>query len=301
MLFATILVGFISGKTGYLPISTKDAISKVIVNITLPFFIVDSLLSKIITMEMFKGAFVAAIAAVVTIGVMYCVGFLFAKIFKLKEPTKTLYAVLTCFGNVGFLGYPLAYTIYGEEAMFYAVIYGTINNLLFWSAGVYLISKSSGHEKTKDSLKKLFNPNTITFLVCIPLMLLGVKLPELLGNIVKNIGSLTTYLSMIFIGMILATVNIKRLKQCTVMLVSVLLKMIVAPIVAAAILIKLNIPPLVCGAIIMQIAMPAQTVSSIVTNDLGSDAQYSAAYIFVSTLCALFTIPFVCWCFEKII
>lgn len=300
-LFIAIFIGLISVKTGYLPKNAKDSISKIIVNITMPLFIITSLLSRELTKDAAKGALIAAGCAVLVMVVLYFLGLLSAKIFKMKDPTKTLHAVLTGSGNVGFLGYPVVLSVFGADALFYAIIYGMVNDAIFWSAGVYLINKSSDNRSAKDALKKLINPATIAFLISIPLMFLGIKLPTVLNDALTEIGSLTTYLAMLFIGMVLATIDIKKIYKRVTMLAPVLIKMILAPVLMGYILTKLGVNPIICGAIILEIAMPAQTVASIVTNEAGSDTKYAAEYIFFSTVCALLTLPLVYWCFEKII
>lgn len=301
MLFIAIFIGLISAKTGYIPMSAKDSISKLIVNITLPLFIITSLLSRDMTIETLRGALVASVSAVVVMTVLYFLGLLSARLFKMEEPTKTLHAVLTGSGNVAFMGYPIVLALFGSDALFYAIVYGMTNDAIFWSLGVYLINKSSGARNTKDALKKVINPATLAFIISVPLMLLGFKLPTVVGEALSGVGSLTTYLAMIFIGMVLSTINIKKIYKRATMLAPVLLKMVLAPIVAAVVLAGLGVSPMVCGAVVFEIAMSAQTVTSIIANEAGSDTEYAAEYIFFSTICALVTLPFVYWCFEKIV
>lgn len=300
MLFIAIFIGLIGAKTGYLPLNIKDALSKIIINVTLPLFIFTSLLSKEFTAETAKGAVIAMCSAVVVMIILYILGLLSAKLFKMKDPTKTLHAVLTASGNIGFMGYPVVMAVFGVDALFYAVIYGLTNDALFWSAGVYLVNKSSGQKSSKAALKKLINPNTIVFAVTIPLLILGVKLPAVIHEALSGIGSLTTYLAMLFIGMVLATVDIKKIYKRVTMLAPVLLKMIIAPVITGFILFNIGVNPIIIGAVVLEVAMPAQTVTSIVANEAGSDTTYAAEYIFLSTVFSLVTLPFVYWCLEKI-
>jgi len=299
-LFIAIFIGFVAAKSGYLPEKCKDAISKVIVKITLPLLILTSLLSKDLTADTAKNACVAALAAVVVVITLYFAGILTAKLFKLLEPKKTLHAILSATGNVVFLGYPVITAVYGTDGLFYAVIYGMVNDILLWSLGVYLINKSSKNENKKDALNKLLNPNTISFLIGIPLMFLKVKLPPVIHETLSGIGSLTTYLSMIFIGMVLSQIDIKKIYKRVSMISTVIVKMILAPVAAAFLLKNFGINPITCGAIILEIAMPAQTVTSIIANEAGSDTQYAAEYIFLSTIASIVTLPLVYFFIEKI-
>ncbi len=301
MLFIAIAIGFVSVKTGYLEENMRKVISAVIVKITLPLLLFTSLLSKDLTSDTLSNAAIAAVAALVVVTALFALGYLTAKLFSIKEPTKTLHAVLSGSGNVVFLGYPLILSVFGNEALFYAVIYGLVNDALLWTAGVYFINRSSGQVMGKEAIKKLFNPNTIAFLIGLPLMFLGVKLPPLLEETLSGIGSLTTYLSMIFIGMTLATIDIKHLYKRVYMLPCALIKMVIAPILACLLFLKLGVSAVVMGAVVLEIAMPAQTIVTVIASDANSDERYAAEYVFFSTVLALITLPFVYYIMGRLV
>lgn len=301
MLFIAIFIGFIAVKTGYMEEKMRKVISTVIVKITLPLMIITSLLSKELNHDTLGNAAIAAGSAVVVMTVLGILGFGTAKLFGLKEPTKTLHAVLSGSGNVGFLGYPIVQAVFGNEALFYAVIYGLVNDAIFWTVCVYLVNRSSGQLMGKEAFKKLLNPNTIAFLIGIPLLFFGVKLPPLLNNAFSEIGSLTTYLSMIFIGMTLATIDIRSLYKRVSMLAPAVIKMVITPIVVAVLFVRLGVSSVVIGAVVLEIAMPAQTVASIVANEANSDESYAAEYIFFSTVLSVITLPLVYYVMERLI
>lgn len=300
-LFIAILIGFVSAKTGYLKENVRLVISKVIVNITLPLMIFTSLLSKEMTGDTAVNAGITAITALLVMTVLYFIGILTAKIFRLKEPTKTLHAVLSASGNIGFLGYPVVGAVFGAEARFFAIIFGMVNDLLFWTFGIYIINRSSSNENNEKAYKKLLNPNTIAFLIGVPMLLLKIKLPPILNESLSGIGETTTYLSMIFIGMTLATIDIKQLYKRVSMIAPAMIKMIIMPIIVAYLFVRLGVNPLTIGAVVLQIAMPAQTVTSIIALEAGSDEKYAAEYIFFSTLLSLITLPLVYYVMQSFI
>ncbi len=300
-LFIAIAIGFVSVKTGYLTADMRTVLSKIIIKITLPLMIITSLLSKELSSDTAVNAAVAAVSAVVVMTVLYFLGLGTANLFRLKEPTKTLHAVLSGSGNVGFLGYPVALAVFGTEGLFYAVIYGMVNDAIFWTAGVYLINRSGGSLVGKQALKKLINPNTVAFLIGIPLLFLGVKLPPLLNDTFTGIGSVTTYMSMLFIGMTLATIDIKSLYKRVSMIAPALIKMVITPVIAVMLFVQFGLNPVTIGAVVLEIAMPAQTVASIVAMEAASDEKYAAEYIFFSTLLSLITLPLIYYIMGRIV
>lgn len=300
-LFIAILIGFVSVKTGYLKAEMREVLSKIIIKVTLPLMIITTLLSKELNGDTAANAAIAAVSAVVVMTVLYLLGLGTARLFRLKEPTKTLHAVLSGSGNVGFLGYPVALAVFGPEGMFYAVIYGMVNDAVFWTAGVYLINRSGGSLTGKAALKKLVNPNTVAFVIGIPLLFLGVRLPPVLNEAFTEIGSVTTYLSMLFIGMTLATIDIKSLYKRVSMVAPAIIKMVIAPVLAAYLFVKTGVNPITMGAVVLEIAMPAQTVASIVANEAHSDETYAAEYIFFSTALSLVTLPLIYYIMGRLL
>lgn len=301
MLFIAILIGFVSVKCNYLNADIRTVLSKIIVKITLPCLIVTSLLSKELSGEVVGNAAIAVLSGIVVIPGLCLLGICTAKLFRLKEPTKTVHAILSGGGNTSFLGYPIVLAIFGTEGLFYAVLFSMVNESLFWTVGVYLLYRSGGAKEKGNSLKKLFNPNTITFLITIPLMLLKVKLPPIINDALSGIGSTTIELSMLFIGMTLATVDVKKLYQRVSMLLPAFIKMVIAPVLVGILLIKIGVGALTTGVLMLEIAMPAQTVVSIVAMEANSDEQYAAEYIFFSTMLSLVTLPFVYYIMERMI
>lgn len=300
-LFIVIAIGYGGVKSGYLSVEFREVISKIIQKITLPLLIITSMMSKELSFNVLTNTGIAALSAVVVIVVLYCTGLISAKVFGLQDPTKTVHSLIGSTGNVVFLGYPVISAVYGADGLYYAMIYGIVNDLFLWSIGVYLINKSAGKSTSKEAFKKLLNPNTISCIVGILFMVLGVKLPKVLFDTLSGVGHLTTNLSMIFIGMVLSTVNIKKIYKRVSMFAIIILKMVITPMIAALLLSKFGVNPVVCGAIVLQIAMPAQTVISIITNEAGSDVSYSAEYIFLSTVISIGTLPLVYYIAEKMI
>jgi predicted permease len=70
----------------------------------------------------------------------FAVFFGFSKPIREQKTLKTLF--LTCsFGNTAFVGYPIAYSLFGEKGLAYAIIYDVVGNFLFVvTVGIFLIT-----------------------------------------------------------------------------------------------------------------------------------------------------------------
>lgn len=288
------LLGYISAKTGYVSADNKNAISKVIVKIILPCLIISSISGKDLQNESLTDIFTVIILSLLCLFVLFGLGVLMTKILKLSGGTKTVHKMLSSTGNVIFLGYPIINAVYGEEGIFYAIIYWLLNDLFLWTVGVFLFAKDK-KEESGGLLKRLLNPNTVSFLVAVLMLIFGIKLPPVIRPAVEGVGSLTTYLSMIFIGMALSTVDLKGVFKNKGIFVIMAVKQIVMPVLFILLFKWLNIDALILGVVVLQSAMPAQTVLTILANEYSSDFEYAALGMFITTVASLFTLPLVCY------
>ncbi len=294
MLSVVMALGFIVVKTGYVEAKVKDAISKLIVKLILPCLIISSISAKDFETELLGDMAIVFGLSVFSILTLFFLGVLTAKLFKIPQATQTVHKMLSSVGNVIFIGYPILIAMYGDMGFFYAITYWLLNDLFLWTVGVILFSKENP-ENRGAFWKKLLNPNTISFAVAIFMFVLGIKLPPIVDTALTGVGALTTHLSMIFIGMALATVDVKAAVKKWWIFVMAPLKLVIMPMIFILLFRSLGIKEILFGVVVLEAAMPAQTVLTILANEYGSDYEYAAVAMFITTIASMFTLPLVCY------
>lgn len=284
-----ILIGFICEKTGFVK-NIANSVSGIIKNITLPCLILTSVTSN--TLDPTKATNAALIIGIglLAIVIMMVIGNFTGKILKLDDKKRGIQIAMGSFGNVAFLGYPLIEALLGPEGLFYAVIYNLANDGLLWSVGLSSISGEKGVKK----LKNMFNLCTLAFAVGIIMLVLGVKLPGLVGDSIKTVGSATTPLSMLFIGATMARADVvSALKRPAVYLLT-FTKMVFMPLVLIFVLSFLPtgfMGKVAVMALVLQVAMPSQTMVAILAKEYDLDEKYAVEVIFITTMFALLSLP----------
>ncbi len=286
-------LGFLGAKTGYLDIKIKDSISKLIVNLILPCLIISSISSKELKPELLGDLGVVLLMSFFCIAALFLIGVVTAKVLKIPDGTSAVHKLLFTCGNVIFIGYPIITAMYGETGFFYAIIYWLINDLFLWTVGVIMLTKNKMGEK-KNFAKQLLNPNTVSFAIAILMLIFGIQLPSVIHEAVSGVGALTTYLSMIFIGMALATVDVKKIIKKWWILILTPLKLVIIPIGFMLLFKSFGIRELLLGVVVLEAAMPAQTVLSILAYEHHSDGEYAAVAMFITTITSLVTLPLIC-------
>ena len=293
LLSAMMAVGFICVKSGYISGEVKNALSKIIVRVTLPLLIVNALTNIELTPARAKNAALVAVLALAVVAVMYAVGALTARLWRLELPAAVIHRCMMAFGNVAFLGYPLIRAIFSDEGFFYAAVYEFVNDIFVWTFVVCKLNSigADGKIPLKTQIKNAVNPCTIAFFVSFALMLLKIRPTGLALGLTEGIGSMTTPLSMIFIGGTLAEVRLGGLRRLGSFSAVVLIKMLAAPILLALLTRALPLSEAARGAFILQVGMPSQTILSVLTLEYGGDSVYTSEGILITTLAALITLP----------
>ncbi len=292
MLSITMLIGFLIVKTGYIDGKYKNAVSKLIVKLILPCLIISSIWEKDLKLDLVKDLITVFFMALFCIATMYCVGAIAAKILRIPDYTARVHKLMSSCGNVIFIGYPILIAMYGEMGFFYAIIYWLLNDLFLWTLGVIILSEKNDDEPL---VKKLLNPNTISFAIAIIMFVFGIKLPHVIHLAVSGVGELTTSLSMLFIGMALAEVDVKNIIKKWWVIVIAPIKLVLLPIIFILIFKYVGIRSILIGVVCLEAAMPVQTVTAIIAKEHNADFEYAAVGLFVTTILSIFTLPFICY------
>ncbi len=302
------VTGFAAGKGKFLPENCHKYISALILKITMPFLIFTTMGNYSFTGETLKNGFLIFVLGIFFILLGGFISLGPCKLMGIREKTKNIYIAQSMFGNVIFMAYPLLKAMYGDEGIVYAIFFNIANDAILWTLGVYLFNRHNT-ENWKDNLSHLVNPNTLAFMGGLLIILLKgtfnfentlvyKSIWDIFYSAFYNLGHITIYLSMIFIGLILSGVRIQGIKDIfdrARYLVYSLFKLIIVP-VAAVLFFKAtgNFFDLFVKRIVaLQLAMPASTIVSALALEYDSDYNAATEGIFVSTILSIFTLPLI--------
>ncbi len=193
-----VLVGFFCDKAKIYTETVSRQCNDLLFYIITPAVIIDSFLRVSFTRE--KGMALLAAAGIALI--FHLLGALAIRpLFAKSGEDRPVFQYATMYGNLGYMGLPLAGAVAGELGVFYCSAAVVVFNIFAFTHGVTLMEK----EEKKIQLKKLLvNPGSLGILIGLPLFLLHVKLPAMLGAPIAYIGNLNTPLAMLMFGTYLA-------------------------------------------------------------------------------------------------
>lgn len=281
-------VGILLKKVKIITEEVNKGLSNILLNVTLPCLILNSFNMKF-SPEMMKNAAIILLLAIAIH--IFFIFFSRISLFKLDKTKLNTYKFATVFSNCGFMGYPLAESLYGEVGVFYTAIFNVVFNLFIYSYGVLLFT---GKGNIKQSLKNLATPATFCIPIGLILFIFSIKLPMPLSSTIDTIGSMTTPISMFVIGAMLADIDIKKvLSKYDIYYINIV-KLIFYPLIIMFILNLIGVDRTILEICVLLVAMPSPALLGVFSEKYNSpDKESASACVFSTTVFSIITIPFV--------
>lgn len=289
-----IVIGFLLTKKGWMDKAGAQLFSKLVINVSLPALMINNLMkdfdrAKLLSLG--RGLVVPFLSIALT----YLIGKIFIKIFNINVKRRGSFLSMFFVSNTIFIGLPVNLALFGTESVPYVLLYYIANTTFFWTIGVFEISKDGSGESQKllsrNTVKRIFSPPLMGFIVAIILILLAVPVPKFVMDTCKYLGNLTTPLSMIFIGNTMYYIDLKGIKFDRHVWGIILGRFVVSPILVVLLCRVYPLPELMEKVFIIQASMPVMTNTAIVSKSYDADYQYAAIMITITTILSLIIIP----------
>lgn len=284
-LFLIILVGVYAAKRKIITKEINKGLTNILLKITLPCLVVSSFIFDL--SDELKGNIIKCfIYSPLVLLISIVISYIF--LLPIKGGKKIIIQFANVFSNCGFIGFPIVFSIYGNEGVIYASIFNLFFTVFLWTYGVILFN---GKMKREDIKQVLLNPAIIAVIIGLIIMILGVNIPNVLSSTLDLVGNMTSPLSMIIVGVILGNAKIIFYLKDKSIYYSAFLKLIVMPCIIILILKIINDNSLVSKTLIILTAMPAAAMTSILAESFDKESEYSAVIVFITTLFSLITFP----------
>ena len=146
-----VVIGFIAGKIGYMNEEFDKKLSALIVNITCPALILSSTMGETLPdREMILPLLgISFLTYILLTGV----SFTLPRLLTRRKEDEGIVGFALMFGNVGFIGYPIVASIFGQTAIFYAAILNVANTFFVFTIGNLLVANGNGNVNGNDTLR----------------------------------------------------------------------------------------------------------------------------------------------------
>lgn len=295
-IFIVMLLGLLINKAKVIPGEANHYFVTLLLWITTPCMIYCSITSREYDPSILSSTIHMFVIGVAFFLLAVIIGFALAK-YVLKVPEKDLGIYVASFGGInnGFMGFPITLALFGNNALYYMVIFNIALNIYMYSACPIIMG--IGHDTGKFNVKYIFktlaNPSTIICVVSMVMLVKGWNIPDVLFESVEMVGDITVPLSMLVVGMQLGESNaLKVLKNRKLMLFSVI-KMISLPVLVFLLVNWLPVITAVKIAAVIGATFPCAVVVSAIALMENRNSILASEMVAITTFLSVITIPIV--------
>lgn len=289
-------LGFFLTKKGWFTSETSALLTKVVMKVALPLYMICQL-EKDFTHDSLLQIAPDLKLPFLSILLAYVVGRIAAKVLHIRRERQGVF--ITCFfiANTIFIGLPVNLALFGTQSVPSVMLYYMMNTIMFWTLGVYhIVNDSTGGKAAMPifslaTIKKVFSPPLIAFLIGLVLIMLNIKLPNFLLVSFQYVGNMATPVSLIVIGIEMSFLSLKDIHWDRDIIGALFGRFIVCPACVIALLPFISVTPMSAQVFTMQASMPAMTQMTVVAKSIGADVKYSTEISFITVLLGLIVIP----------
>lgn len=292
MIFGIVLVGLASAKRNLWAGELDRKLSVFILNVSMPALILASVMGRDLVFEPSE-LLTLGLVAVVNYVILIGLACLIPQIWHVNRSRQGLARFMLAFGNVSFIGYPVCDAVFGPKAVFCASVLNIPFNLLIFTIGVSFIN--GGKARSAFSPKLVFSPCVVASLIAVAIALMGISVPEPVGQWFHLLGDLTTPCALLIIGSSLSHIPVRDMLGNRFAYAISLLRLIVLPLVVGVVLRLLGVEHFVANVAVVLSAMPIATNGIMLCLQYGKDERVMTQGLFLSTLFSVVTIPLIAY------
>ena len=304
IIFILIGVGMLLYRRNMLSEATSKQISGIIINVTNPALLICSAFEDGPKVSL-GGLSIALAAYAAVFVILIALSFLIPYILGVPKKLHYAYQMLTIFGNVGFIGIPLASAVLGSESLIFVSIFNLLFNLLIYTLGMSMLEKAASLQAaegeispagrhTSGRLQKLVNAGTISAAVTILCYLGDFQVPVILSSTLTYMGRATTLLSMLVLGVSVAQMAPKQIFSHPKLYAFTLLRQILVPVGCILLMRRFVDNKLILNTMLLMVAVPAANMPLMLAKQMDMDTEAISQGIILTTILSIATVPAAC-------
>ena len=288
-LFAIVIVGYVAGRLGYMGGEFDKKLSSLVINFTCPALI----LASAMTGELPDRRLILPLLGISTLTYILLTGvaFLLPRFLTKKKDDEGIVGFALMFGNVGFMGYPVVASIFGQQAVFYAAVLNVVNTFAVFTIGTILIvgDLSDGRRFQK---KVLYSTPMLSAYLAMLIVALGIDgIPGVISQPLTMIGNITVPAALLIIGSSMSQLSVRSMLGNMTVYTTTVFRLLLIPIGLYYLCSALGFDSYVVNINTLVVAMPVATYGTILCLKYNRDTTLITETTLITTLLSMLTIP----------
>lgn len=284
-MFLFMVIGFIMKKTKTGGEEVSKVLSSLLVNLFLPAMFFLSFQKNFNIKNLSENLSLLLFGTVVLI-ISFVIAKIFSKLLAQTPLQKDVYMYSLLIPNIGYMGYPIMRAVFGEQMLFYMMMFSIPFQITIYTYGNYILNPNR-----QLSVKRLLNPIMIALIFGIVFGIAQINFPGFLTGALKSAEGCMSPSAMILTGFVLGATPIKPIFKDIRLFIASILRGIIIPgaFLAVMILLKLDKTFIISATVLL--SMPFGLNSVVFPEAYGGDSLTGAKATFVSNILSMITIP----------
>lgn len=284
-------IGYLLVRRRFLAPEGLDAMSRLVMDITLPALIFSQLVQHF-SFALYRNWWIFPLASLAVTAVGFAVGSLFSYFIK-GQQHKLQFLNLVTFQNSGYLPLALTAALLNKEeasAMFIYIFLFLIGfNLVMFSVGAHMLSYQ---KERKFELESLLSMPVVATAFTLVFIFLGLKnyVPETVLKPLDMLGGCTLPLALLVVGGNLAELKLSHIDKRAIALL-LAAKMVILPLLGLGFVIAFRLPQLIALLVLIQLAMPSAVTLSVIIRHYEKEDLLISQGIFFSHIASVISVP----------
>lgn len=294
LIFGLIAIGFLLVKLKVLSGEDTKVLADIVILVANPALMFASIMGSF-DLDSIADYSVLFVAGLIMPLVLLVIAYLAAKFMKLGGPKQGVFMSAVAFPNTVFIGLPVTVALFGNQTVPSVLMLDFSVTLVFWTIGLAVLTNNFRWQGLGNLLKIVLNPPFVALVISIFLAVAEVKPPSLLLEMSEMIGQIAIPLSLLLIGMTMATFTGKSMRFDKTVGMTLLIRLAVSPLLMFLVVYHLPIPTLSKQVLVLQAGLPTMTSVAIAAQTYNKEHAYATSLLLATIITSLVTIPVVAY------
>jgi len=295
MLYIIAGLGFAAERLRWFPEATARLCTKLLLYVVTPCVVVNSFLNIEYSPQAVRGLLISFLCG----ALLHVAGMLMSEPFfrGRKQPeTESVLHFAAVYGNVGYMGLPLAQAMVGPQGVFYCSVVILTFQVCSFTHGTYVMSGGVPFRKQDQGVRfqwknLALNAGVLSVAVGLPIFLLQLPVPALVKTPLASVAVMNSPLAMLMFGAYLSRTKLQGLLRSKKLFATMGLKLFAAPAVVMAALLLMRVEPALLNAMLISAAAPPANNTVVFAARHGRDTGYAAQVVSLLSLMSIVTMP----------
>ena len=288
-----VFVGILVVRLKVVGSNFRSQLARFVTNAALPCMIARSLYSQT---ERFEGMGRIFILAVLMVILLFIAGQILYRVMgKTENAVSARFSLI--FGNFTFMGFPIVENLYGATGLFAFTLFTMPVRLAFYSSPAFLLRPTGQAREPfnwRSLGKQLLSPPILAVFIGLIMYFLRWQPPLFIDKAVQALGSASSMLGMLLVGMGMADATPKSLWQRRKVMTVVLSKAVLCPLLLLGLFLLYPLDSMTKQALFLYGAVPVPSLLTAFSLNQGRSTeacQDASAAVLLSTLLSVVILP----------